>query len=478
MGHSLLLQRGFWCAVACVAAVLFPAAAQAAPPANDNRANAQQVPKIPATLDGTTVDSTLEQGEPASGCGEIGGSVWYQLRAQDKGRVIASLAANGALDAVVDVYHVQRSQLMQIACSTTNAKGKSELAFRVKVGDTYLVRVSQQKDSAPDSFQLTLEPAPPAAAPPGTPLPRGGASGTLDPVRNPSAAYSIPMREGVTYRFHMASGDKCTPFLIYPPGTKSFSRTPVRQLACGGYTLFTPGGGQGGVYTLLVKSRFGETARYLLTGGRAGIDDTTPGRFIGNYARVRGSLTGGGLDVVDLYRFDVLSRSSLRVTVASRAGFTLKLLRDSGHALLISTGEIRTQVAAGRYYLSVSAEPGTAGKYTLTRLSRTLTRTSLSADRGRQATVKPGQTVRLGVAVTPGDSGPVRVVIERFDPLEGWQFSRRYFVQTARDGKFVIAWRPPSVGRYRAIASFRGTRRSSQSTSRYARVHVQGPLRA
>ncbi len=183
-----------------------------------------------------------------------------------KGRLIASLAANGDLDAVVDVYHVQRSQLTAITCAATNSKGKAELAFGVKAGDTYLVRVSQQKDSAADSFQLVLEQAAPAAAPPGPPLPRGGASGTLDPVRNPSFAYSIPMSEGVTYRFHMAAGDKCTPFAIYPPGTRNFSRrTPVRELSCGGYTLFTPRGGKGGVYSLLVRTpRYGGRARFLL----------------------------------------------------------------------------------------------------------------------------------------------------------------------------------------------------------------------
>jgi hypothetical protein len=253
----------------------------------------------------------------------------------------------------------------------------------------------------------------------------------------------------------------------------------VRQLACGGYTLFTPRGGQDGTYTLLARApRYGGSARYHLTGGRAGVDDTTPGRFIANYARVRGALAGGALDVVDLYRFDVLSRSALRVGVASKAGFELQLLRDSGHVLRVSTGQIRTQVPKGRYYLAVRAEPGTSGKYTLTRLSRNLTRTLLSANHHSSATVKPGETVRLGVGVKPGDHGPVRVVIERFDPLEGWQFSRRYLVVTDRDGKAAIAWTPPSVGRYRVLADFRGTRRSSPSASGYVKVHVEAPLRA
>jgi hypothetical protein len=481
MGRSVLSRRSFWCLIACLCAALFPASALAAAPPNDNRADARDV-QVPSTTDGTTVEATKEDDELASSCGENDTSVWYRVQPKQKGRVIVSLAANGDLDAVVDVYRVQRSQLGLVSCATTNSKGKGELAFRVsKANDTFLIRVSQQMNSASDTFQLSLEQAPPAAAPPGAPLPRGGATGTLEPIRHPSVAYSIQMQSGVTYRFHMASAaEACTPFLIYPPGTKKFSEaTPVRQLRCGGYTLFTPRGGQDGTYTLLAREpRFGGSAKFHLTGGPAGIDDTTPGRFIGNYAHVHGKLAGGGLDVVDLYRFDVLRRSALRVGVTSKAGFELRLLRDSGHVLRTSTGEIRTKVSKGRYYLAVFAEPGTSGGYTLTRLSRTLTRTLLSANHHASDTVEPGDTVRLGVAVKPGDNGPVRVVIERFDPLEGWQFSRRYVVVTARHGKAAIDWDPPSVGRYRAIASFRGTRRSSPSASGYVKVHVEAPLRA
>ncbi|MEA2466187.1 MAG: hypothetical protein QOJ57_313 [Thermoleophilaceae bacterium] len=481
MTRSVLLRRGFWCLIACACAVVFPASAFADPPPNDDRADAQVIGAIPSTTDGTTAESTREDEEPGS-CGQNDGSVWYRVQAQKKGRVIVSLTANGALDALVDIYRVRRSQLTSFGCAFTNEKGKAELAFRVpKAGDTFLIRVSQQVGSASDTFQLALEQAPPAAAPPGAPLPAGGATGTLDLIRNPSVAYSIPMQQGVTYRFHMAPArEACTPFLIYPPGTKKFAgATPVRRLPCGGYTLFTPRGGQDGTYTLLARApQYSGPARFKLTGGRAGVDDTTPGRFIGNYARVRGALAGGGLDVVDLYRFDVLRRSALRVGVASKAGFELRLLRDTGHMLRASTGEIRTTVPKGRYYLAVRAEPRTSGTYTLTRLSRTLTRTLLSADRHSSSTVKPGETVRLGVAVKPADSGPVRVVIERFDPLEGWQFSRRYMVVTDRDGKKAIAWKPPSVGRYRALASFLGTRRSSPSASGYVKVHVEAPLRA
>jgi hypothetical protein len=482
MARSLVLRRVLSCVFACAFVAVFPASALADKPPNDNRLAAQPIDDIPSTTHGTTVDSTLEQGEEFERqCGEADGSVWYYVEPKQKGRIILSLQANGKLDAIVDVYRVQRSQATEITCHATNSKGKAELTFRAaNANETFLIRVARQSGSASDSFDLSLEKAPPPPGPPGDPLPRGGATGTLDLVRNPSAVYSIPMQAGVTYRFHMAAArEACTPFLIYPPGTKKFSEaTPVRELGCGGYTLFTPRAGQDGLYSMQIKApRFGDSARFHLTAGPAGVDDTTPGRFIGNYAHVRGALAGSALDVVDLYRFDVLHHSALRLSVASKAGFQLQLLRDSGHVLRVSTGEIRTRVPAGRYYLAVRAEPDESGTYTLTRLSRTLTRTTLSANGHSSATVAPDEAVRLGIAVKPGDSGPVRVVIERFDPLEGWQFSRRYVVKTDPDGHATIAWTPPSVGRYRAQATFRGTRRSSPSISKLVKIHVQTPLR-
>jgi hypothetical protein len=465
----------------CLAVLALPAvtaqSAQAAPPPNDDRGDAQQL-EIPSKVSGTTAESTREDAEQSSFCGQDGGSVWYRVTPRQKGRVVVSLSANGDLDALVDVYRVQRSQLSQVTCERTDRDGRASLAFRTRAGETYLVRVSQLVGSASGTFELGVQLAQPAARPPGPPLPRRGARGELDRVLNPSVAYSIRMHEGATYRFHLATGEACTPLEIYPPHTRSFETgSPVKRLSCGGYMLFTPRGGQGGTYSVLASApRQRGSFPYRLTGGRAGKDDTAPGRLIRNHARVRGALSGGGIDVVDLYRFDVRRRSALRVAVRSRAGFELNLLRDTGHVLRSSSGEIRTRIARGRYYLAVRAAPGTSGSYTLTRLSRTLTRTRLTANDGKSTSVRPRERVRLGVEVRPGDRGPVRIVIERFDPLEGWQFSRRYSRRTASDGRLAIEWTPPSVGRYRVQASFRGTRRSSPSRSGHARVRAQAPL--
>ena len=71
--------------------------------------------------------------------------------------------------------------------------------------------------------------------------------------------------------------------------------------------------------------------------------------------------------------------------------------------------------------------------------------------------------------------GPVRIVVERFDPIDGWQFSRAYRVR-AGSGTATVAYNPPGVGRYRFTAEFLGTRGASPSRSGTAFFKVQGPL--
>jgi hypothetical protein len=456
-----------------------PAAAQAAPPPNDNRADAQVVSPLPATVDGTTVESTREADEPASQCATEGGTVWYRVTPGRDGRLIADLTANGDLDAVIDVYRVRRSQIVPQTCAVTDEDGKASIEASVAEGQTYLVRVSRLANSVEDTFRLSLQLAQPNATPPGPSLPSSGANGTLDRVLNPSDAWSVVLRPGVTYRFNLYSG-ACTPLLLYRPGVRSFENSsPVRGNSCGGYLAFTPDADAGGRYSLVaVAPRGRRPTDYHLEAGRAGSDDIAPGRFIRNYARVGGSLDARHLDVVDLYRFDVTRRSDLDLRLTTDSDFTVTVIRAGGRRIATGQGLLTLRVPRGRYFALVRARRGASGRYRLRRISRTITHTRPTVNGRRGDTVAPGSTVTLGAKITPGARGRVVLRLERFDPVLGWQFAHRFRVRSSSSGVASVAYHPPAVGRYRVSAKFLGTRAASPSGSvrRFATFKVQGPL--
>ena len=102
-------------ASAATVALTLPSIAQGTPatpavpaPANDERANAQPIHSLPASINGTTVGATIEPGERESACGvQTASSVWYSLRASSAQRIALDLAAGGELDATIDVYHAR-----------------------------------------------------------------------------------------------------------------------------------------------------------------------------------------------------------------------------------------------------------------------------------------------------------------------------------------------------------------------------------
>jgi hypothetical protein len=260
---------------------------------------------------------------------------------------------------------------------------------------------------------------------------------------------------------------------------------PVKQLSCGGYGVFTPPPGAGGRYVLRVEadrsSRGPQPYRLLV--GPARRDDLAPGIFLGNFARRHGRLNGGGLDGIDLYRFDVVRRSALdlELTGPPDADFDLELRNDAGEAIACGCGSgaderVVEHLRPGRYYAAVRARDQRPGRYVLRRRSRTITRTQTTIDGFRRTTSLPGRTVRIGVLAAPQANGPATLTIEHFDPFEGWQPYRRRPVRVL-GGRAVVSFRPPSVGRWRARAEFRGSRLFAPSASRFAYLVVAGPLR-
>jgi hypothetical protein len=469
---------------ALVAAALASAApAVAAPPSNDDRGSAQPINALPASLTGTTVGSTLEPGEPGPSCGAAAGSVWYTLIAGADERIAAQLDANGDLDATLDVFLRTRSQLSAVSCDSSDDQGKAGINFDAKKGSTYLIRVAQRANSVAGTFSLDVFVPQPLPRFPGRPMGPAGASATLDRLGHTADAWAVRLRAGVTYRVNFVSrSDRCVNVALYPPGTRDFeSDDPVLHGRCNRYSLFTPGPGEGGRYSVYVTASSSRGPQpYHVQVAAAGRDDTSPGIFIGNLAKRRGSLHGSAIDVVDLYRFDVTRRSDLQLNLETSADFDLILTNDSGRRIDCACGEsgatsLRDRVRPGRYFAAVRAQPGSNGRYTLQRISRTITRTSISFDGKRHEQVDPGRSVSIRVGVSPGVAGPVTVTIERFDPLAGWQFFRRVRTRAA-GGRASVGFTPPSVGRWRASASFDGTRVASSSDSGFASLLVAGPL--
>jgi hypothetical protein len=464
-----------------------PSLAQAAPgtpvapavpaPANDERANAQSIHSLPASINGTTVGATVEPGERESACGmQTASSVWYSLRPSSAQRIGLDLAAGGELDGTIDVYHAVRSQLESVGCQQTDSHGKASLTFKASKNGLYLIRVAALANSQLANFSLEVFLPTPAIGPPGAPLPSGGVNGQVDRIQNINAAYSFTMRAGVSYLINLANKTEgaCVSGALFAPGTRSFggeeeeSGSALLHIGCGGYRLFTPGPGEGGRYSFEVTPRTSHRGiqRFHLQVAPAGPAETAPGLALGNYAHAQGRLDGRGVRVLRLYRLDVTSHSNLtlKLIAPGSADFKLQLRNQNGNVIECQCGgsgsqTLQHQLVPGRYYAVVSVRDATVGNFTLIRESRTITSTSLSFSSSKAS---PGEGLGINVKVSPAASGPVVVEIERFDPVFGWQFYRQ---ETAfvSEGAVSVPFVPPAVGRWRAKATYGGSRTSSPS---------------
>jgi hypothetical protein len=451
--------------------------AVAAAPPNDNRANATPL-GVPVKVSGTTAGATEEPRDPQPPCGPVKATVWYRLSVDSSGRVVLRFAAGGDLDAIVSVYRLARSRLFPLACDTTDERGRAALSFDAAPGKTYLIMVGREPSSDDGPFRFRLFRAQPSSAPPGKALPRHGVRSSVDALSDFDDAWSLRMRPGVTYRLNLAPrGSRCVGLSLYRPHTRSFAgAAPIRVLGCGGYFTYTPDAGEGGRYSLLVTATGTRPGRerYHLQAALAGGDDMAPGLRIRNLHTRRGSLSARGIDVVDLYRFRVLNRSDVTVTLGAGASFRLILLSETGRHLSASDGpgRLTTRLAPGRYFVAVRAESRARGRYRLSLLERRITTTRVSVDGERVAKVAPGSSVAIGVAVNFSPAGKIRLELDRFDPLTGWHFYRLYRLRLHADGRTGRSWRPPAIGRWRVRAWFRGTGTASPSAGGGALIVV------
>ena len=465
----------------CAATVLWVTpSALAAPPPNDARAAAQDLGALPASVRGTTVGATLEGTELPSGCAGPKNSVWYAFKADSGRAILIALDASGDLDATVDVYERERSQVSPVTCEDTNRRGAATLEIDAVRGRDYLIRVGARANSADDRFSMRVVVPDQPASFPGRRLPGKGARAVVDRLANPDDAWAIKVQRGRTYRLNfVSSGGRCATAELYD-GAGSFGDDALRRLRCDAHTVFVPSAS--GTYSVLVRAPRGSRDRlsYRVRAGLAQADDTAPGLRLANDVRVRGGLNGNELDAIDLYRFTIARPSQLRLSLGTGKEFDLRLMTDSGHRIDCECGfsgskEIERRMRPGRYFAVVRARDGAAGRYSLRRLARAITHSRMLVDGGRSATVAPGGAVTLDLTVAPAVAGHAALTIERFDPLAGWLFDSTARPSVAA-GHGRLGFAPPTVGRWRVAGEFLGTRTAAPSDGGTVRVTVEEPL--
>jgi hypothetical protein len=471
-------------AVAAGLAALLVGAAPAAAdgPGNDDRNDAERVARLPASVEGTLTGAGVEGPEAASPCAATSDSVWYRIDPGASRRVVVRLAAAGDLDATIDVYARLRSQQRLLTCDVGDANGRAAVAFDAVRGRSYLVRVARRANSVADAFRLAFVGVAGTRLP-GPALPRTGVSGTLDRAQRTAQAWSVSLRAGVRYRIavaHPAAG--CVGAIVYGPRPRS-GQAPAARVGCKGYALFTPRAGRDGRYAIVVHAasdvRGGQ--RYHLELAPALADDTAPGVFIENYARVRESLDGRGVDHVDLYRFDVTRRSVLFLHLRTRGAFDLVLLDAWGNVIRCECDgrggrALHKGLHPGRFFVAVRSSDQSTAAYTLLRASRTITTSRVRVNGAGAAILAPRTAATISVLTRPAVDGPVTVTLEQFDPLAGWQYVRTLHA-TARGGVASVQWVAPTVGRWRATATYDGTRAVAPSVTGFVKLLVAGALR-
>src|SRR5690348_273587 len=97
-------------------------AASAAPPPNDNRADAQAIESFPASFHGTLVDATVERLDPqVSECGPIASTLWYRVDTAPDGTLSFGLRGGAGVAPVIRVYARGSSALREVTCGAADA---------------------------------------------------------------------------------------------------------------------------------------------------------------------------------------------------------------------------------------------------------------------------------------------------------------------------------------------------------------------
>ncbi|MGB0119924.1 MAG: hypothetical protein WBP55_03085 [Solirubrobacterales bacterium] len=175
-------------AVMASAIALPVTSASAAPPVNDNFANAQTVgPALPVSVPATTVEATAEAGEPNIAGNQPVSSIWFRWTAPANGINVVDLCDNGFDGGEYPTERIAVRTGATVATTVLVAEraGECNLRFPAVSGQQYRIQVDYGSDQGSFNFRLR-QLAPPAndnfaaATAIGSALPSSTASSTID----------------------------------------------------------------------------------------------------------------------------------------------------------------------------------------------------------------------------------------------------------------------------------------------------------
>ena len=241
--------------LACAAAMLsFAPSALAAPPPNDARAGAQALGRLPASVRGTTVEATLEASELGSACTPPRTPSGSRSPRRRTGRsMIVALDAEGDLDATIDVYARERSQVSRSPARTRTAAAPRRSRSTPQRGTSYYVRVGARRTrpTIASGLRVVVAATQPATLP-GSPAAAQGRRRRGRPVRESGRRVGRPpaARPDVPAELRLVRW----PVRRQPSSSTARTRRerPVRRLRCDAHTVFAPSAS--GTYSVLVRA--------------------------------------------------------------------------------------------------------------------------------------------------------------------------------------------------------------------------------